>query len=1317
MSHSSSYTRLWAVFAAILLVNAANAYGEETFIDSVPGARPFPVPDNVREVTVKVWGGGGAGGEITSRGATGGGGGGAYARSVVAVEPGNVLSYMVGRGGVSGQAASDSWVGFDETSIFARAEAGASGPRNDSDGGRGGRASESIGNPVFSGGVGADGDFRFFEGRIGGGGGSSAGDSGHGIAASGSDGANGPDGGAGIGGDGYTGFLAQGSGSAGSGPGGGGGGSTTIAIFGGNYDGGAGGDGQVKITYEYSPFLGPPVDNLIIYSGAAITMGASSIVGGNIQVNAAATLGASSTVSGYVKAGAAVTLGATVKVDGYIEARDAGTIGADSTIGGYLTTGDAATLGANTIDGNIMVGGDLTAGAAILVGTKAVIAGNLRSGAAASADLGADAIVRGNATAGTALTLGADVIVDGHAQAGTGALMLGVNAKVAGNAKAGTSVTLAAGATVVGNITEGSIEQFTNDTKKPIDDQSARFGQVQTKLAAIVAPQANQLPTSMTVSRTLTKGVYHTTALTTTADITLTFDGKGVDGHWLINSDTFIAFGASTKIVLKDVTPNSTITWNAGSYTDAGANSNLMGTFFAGSYILTGASTTLKGAGNSCGGLFATTGAVTLGASNTIGAVDCTGQPTAQIDHYQIIHDGQGITCNPETVTIKACTNAYDGSCTLSDEVVTLDVKATGSRSVAERIRFIGTGIASIPYRLAETAILSLENASITAIDPTVCFDGSNVSCDLVFAESGLFLEIDNHTSGKEIEASILAVKAGEENPGQCVPAFTGEKNIQFTTDHQNPALGTLIVEYPGESQSGSELTLDFNSSGLANYTVQYKDVGKVRLKALYEGAGDEAGLVMDGRVDFVARPDRFEVVVPGSPNDLNLGESGKFRIAGQSFDIEVLSLNILDKLTPNFGKESPREGVVLNVVEAPAAPVPKLPALQGALGLFGESCAASEGGKACGKFSWPEVGAFALDPALASQPYLDSEPVTGEILEYVGRFYPSYFDYAIEGGTFSSESLSTDRTSCMGSRDYVYTGEPFSWGVTAEVTITPKNLGGVTVENYSGTQFQLLFENDVTFKEFTVQDSDAKGVDSSALEMEAVLGTPSLDTGTEGDLIYAFSGGDEFWYPKSRNARVPGFTPQPVMTLLNIVDSDGVTVKNPATELPESFTPAAAFKIRYGRIALENSYGPEDLERVIPLIAEVYGNNGFEPHEDESCWFYDLPENTIVNYDDSEMDSSQTQVVEVSEAELNLDNAIPKVSPGNYDYRLRLSASGQAESPEKKGVYVELDAGSDWLKDYWDADNPDTLVAPYAWATFGVYRGNDRIIYWREVR
>jgi MSHA biogenesis protein MshQ len=267
-----------------------------------------------------------------------------------------------------------------------------------------------------------------------------------------------------------------------------------------------------RVQAVLPPQLEPPLDKLIIYSGAAVTLGAST------------------------------------KVAGSIRARDAGTIGADSTIEGNLTAGDAATLGANTIDGNIMVDGDLTAGAAILIGSQAVITGNLRSGANASANLGVGVVVGGNATAGTALTFGVNTSAGGNVQAGTGAIDLGVNAAVGGDARAGTSITLAAGATVGGTITPGSIVQFTNDPKQPFDNQWQQLSLVQQELALMLHPPENILPAAMTVSTTLTKGVYFAPALTTTAGITLTFDGEGVEGHWLINVESYLAFGASTKI-------------------------------------------------------------------------------------------------------------------------------------------------------------------------------------------------------------------------------------------------------------------------------------------------------------------------------------------------------------------------------------------------------------------------------------------------------------------------------------------------------------------------------------------------------------------------------------------------------------------------------------------------------------------------------------------------------------------------------------------------------------------------------------------------
>jgi len=1286
------------LLAAWLLVGAiGSACAEETTVDS-PGPGTFTVPDNVREVTVEVWGGGGAGGDITSRGATGGGGGGAYARSVVAVEPGNLLNYMVGGGGASGQVAIDSWVNLGGNEL-ARAEAGASVSSNSSNRGRGGRASASTGNRVvFSGGAGADGVSGGLGEQVGGGGGSSAGTSGSGNNATGIRGASGPNG-AGSGGDGSKSIiLGQGSGNRGGSPGGGGGGSTALLpVLSGNYTGAAGGSGQVTITHQELPLLDSDLANLTIYSGAAITMGASSTVGGNIQVNAAATLGASSIVSGYIKAGAAVTLGASVQVGGYIEARDAGTIGADSTIGGNLTTGDAATLGANTISGNIMVGGNLTAGAAILVGAKAVIGGNLRSGAAASADLGADAMVGGNATAGTALTLGAGAKIgtnplsSGNAQAGTGALMLGVGAMVAGNAKAGTSVTLADMATVGGIITAGSVEQFTNDPKKPIDDKSAQLVQVQRNLAAREAPLANQLPTSLTVDKTLTAGIYHTTALSTTAGITLTFDGKGVEGHWIINSDSFIAFGASTKMVLKDVAPNSTIIWNTGGYTSAGASSNLIGTFFAGSYILTGEFTTLQGAGGGCGNLYATTGAVTLGASNAIGLAGCMALPTAVIDHFQIVHDGQGLTCKPETIIINACTNVYDGTCTLSDETVTLNVIATGSGSVTDRISFTGTGTARIPYTRAEPASLSLGNASIAAINPTVCFNGSNISCDLVFAESGFSLTIPNHISGQEVQATILAVKAGEENPGQCVPAFTVEKNIEFTTVYQNPATGTLAVESGGDLLNGNSLTLDFDSSGAASFLVQYTDVGRVLLKARYEGAGDDAGLVMLGEGAFVARPDHFKLTIPGNPAATSVQDDNAFVAAGADFEVRVSSINALGDVTPNFGRETSSESVALKAsLVAPAGG--DSPPLTGAFGVFGEDCSgnAITGGKACGQFQWPEVGIISIMASLQSGRYLGTAGVVGDEVEYVGRFIPDRFNVVVaEHGEVEPY--------CTVSTAFAYMGQNLNWkaGVQPMLTLEARNGGGNVTRNYTLGNFQRLLATDLVR---TAGISDVTAIDAAGnpFPVSTTLELGGLSVIGRGRLQYLFSLNDEITYSKTTQTRVPPLAPDYLIELTGLADADDVS----SPQLSVAIVPKFPLEMRYGRLQMENAYGPETSNLKMPFQAEFYTASGFIINSADGCWSYNTAADVAL--DQSDLSGGNTSVIAAS--------GILSAGAPEEGEVLILKAPGA----NNQGDVIATFAVPLWLQGDWNQDG--FLGNPQATATFGVYRGNDRVIYWREV-
>jgi predicted acyltransferase (DUF342 family) len=351
----------------------------------------------------------------------------------------------------------------------------------------------------------------------------------------------------------------------------------------------------------------------IVYSGAAITFGAHSTITGNIQAVAAVTLGEAAKLNGCLLAGAAVTLDKDGKVIGDV------------------TAGEAATLGATA-----SINGDLTAGASVFIGAESQISGDLNSGS--DITLGALATVGGNATAATSVTLGAHARVgkdklEGNVRAVNGPVVLGQSASVKGKAIAGDIISFGMNARVGGEQEEFFIpEDSTNDAKGEVASKKDELTQKQKDLADRISAPYNELDTTIAVSREFDSGVYHAAALSTTADIILTFRGNGSEEPetWLFNVDTYISFGAKLTIQLDDnVAPGSTIVFNSGTYTTIGANSNIIGTIFAGTYITTGAHTTITGVGSDCGGMFTTNGAITMGAHSQFGATGC-GQASQQ---------------------------------------------------------------------------------------------------------------------------------------------------------------------------------------------------------------------------------------------------------------------------------------------------------------------------------------------------------------------------------------------------------------------------------------------------------------------------------------------------------------------------------------------------------------------------------------------------------------------------------------------------------------------------------------------------------------
>ncbi|MGQ1946924.1 glycine-rich domain-containing protein [Geofilum sp. OHC36d9] len=208
--------RLIAVVTFMWLLGSSSfAQTDEVVTKSSSGN--FTVPDGVTTITVEVWGaGGGGGGSSYNRYGGSGGGGGGYTKGILTVTPGATINYTVGDGGSAG-ARNGRDGGDGGFSVFGSLTATGGG------GGGGNRGTAGVGGSGSGGNINNSGD---------------SGDTGGNWSGVGGAGANGGAGGA---------SIRNNEGEDGSVPGGGGSGGEATNRN--SYAGGAGGDGQIVITY------------------------------------------------------------------------------------------------------------------------------------------------------------------------------------------------------------------------------------------------------------------------------------------------------------------------------------------------------------------------------------------------------------------------------------------------------------------------------------------------------------------------------------------------------------------------------------------------------------------------------------------------------------------------------------------------------------------------------------------------------------------------------------------------------------------------------------------------------------------------------------------------------------------------------------------------------------------------------------------------------------------------------------------------------------------------------------------------------------
>lgn len=256
-----SFTLFYLLSLLLFLSHSRNIYAQpqsQTFTSS----GNFTVPAGVTQVVVECWGGGGGGGRARGNPATGGGGaGGSYVRSTLNVGPGDSYQVSVGAGGSGGNGTGtttqhgrdggDSWFGSAST-IIAKGGAGgqSAGNVNNSNGLPGvGSSIGCIGDIVYAGGSGSQGDYTSGSGYsgAGGGGAGSTGPGGNAINGSGGTGTSLN------GGNGANGVGNNTAGSAGSAYGGGGSGGKANTSS--DRNGGSGANGLVLVSWTLPPSL------------------------------------------------------------------------------------------------------------------------------------------------------------------------------------------------------------------------------------------------------------------------------------------------------------------------------------------------------------------------------------------------------------------------------------------------------------------------------------------------------------------------------------------------------------------------------------------------------------------------------------------------------------------------------------------------------------------------------------------------------------------------------------------------------------------------------------------------------------------------------------------------------------------------------------------------------------------------------------------------------------------------------------------------------------------------------------------------------
>ena len=321
----------------------------------------------------------------------------------------------------------------------------------------------------------------------------------------------------------------------------------------------------------------------------------------------------------------------------------------------------------------------------------------------------------------------------------------------------------------------------------------------------------------------------------------------------------------------------------------------------------------------------------------------------------------------------------------------------------------------------------------------------------------------------------------------------------------------------------------------------------------------------------------------------------------------------------------------------------------------------------------------------------------------FFGRFIPDHIDVALNTPVFSA-----------GCGSFTYIGQPVKYTIQPIVSIAAKNSSGATTQNYTG-DFWKIDPTDNTYVPTYTEASHT---------LFSINDNPSVTDNGDGTGTLSFADTTSNILSIDRNAPEAEFDAEIAMSF-NLSDTDGIAVANVngspqsnpisfgATSTGNGISFSSNKTQRWGRVVLNNAHGSELSVLPVPLQTEYFNGSNFILNSDDNCTPITLNSQLLLSNPNTSSGASQpgntAMTIGSGTSSATLDNNPLSVGSTNINF----SAPGSGNTG-----YIDINSDFSilpWLLFDWDNDsNHDN--SPSGKATFGIFKGNSKQIYFREV-